>query len=385
MELPNPISPRVQQPPIISWEEQLHDHNQKIEEYLQNRVFRGCTYESTVKSARTVLKRLFDLVPIPDPNHPDGHRHILVWEFLDPVRGSSRFGVLMSSLLQGNLAYGTRRRYLTELRAFCDYVVAKPNIPGSSNLTIIEKYGPIALPFTKYDLPVHAQDRPTKPRYALSAEVRDEFYEFLRTEHLPNHPVPHLGAQDYVAIVLQTEIGARTSELLGIRSSGASCDIDWQAGRVRLFGKAKAFSGKRVRTVPLTAFAMEVLRVFEKVFKPMFPRRGDESEYLFLDKDGDPLMDHQYIYNFRKIVELAREAGVPLPEDLRPHDLRRTCATLALEQNPLEYRKVLRKLGHTYPSSAAPYLIATDADVEDEQGDLIDIFIDPDMEKRGTK
>ena len=214
MELPNPISPRVQQPPIILWEEQLHDHNQKIEEYLQNRVFRGCTYESTVKSARTVLKRLFDLVPIQDPNHPDGHRHILVWEFLDPVRGSSRFGVLMSSLLQGNLAYGTRRRYLTELRAFCDYVVAKPNIPGS-NLTIIEKYGPIALPFTKYDVPVHAQDRPTKPRYALSTEVRDQFYEFLRTEYLPNHPVPHLGAQDYVAIVLQTEIGARTSELLG--------------------------------------------------------------------------------------------------------------------------------------------------------------------------
>ena len=110
-----------------------------------------------------------------------------------------------------------------------------------------------------------------------------------------------------------------------------------------------------------------------------------QSEYLFLDKGGDPLMDHQYFYNFRRIVELARDAGVPLPEDLRPHDLRRTCATLALEQNPLEYRKVLRKLGHTYPSSAAPYLIATDADVEDEQGDLIDIFINPDIEKRGTK
>ncbi len=382
MELPNPISPRVQQP-IISWEEQLHDHNQKIEEYLQNRVFRGCTYESTVKSARTVLKRLFDLVPIQDPNHPDGHRHILVWEFLDPVRGSSRFGVLMSSLLQGNLAYGTRRRYLTELRSFCDFVVAKPNIPGS-NLTIIEKYGPIALPFTKYDLPVHAQDRPTKPRYALSAEVRDQFYEFLGTEHLPNHPVPHLGAQDYVAIILQTEIGARTSELLGIRSSGASCDIDWQAGRVRLFGKAKAFSGKRVRTVPLTAFATEVLRVFEEIFKPMFPRH-DASEYLFLDQGGNPLMAHQYFYIFRRIVELARDAGVPLPEELRPHDLRRTCATLALEQNPLEYRKVLRKLGHTYPSSAAPYLIATDADVEDEQGDLIDIFISTDIEKRRKK
>jgi integrase len=289
----------------------------------------------------------------------------------------------MSSLLQGNLAHGTRRRYLTELRSFCDYVLAKPNIPGS-NLTIIEKYGPIAVTFTKFDLPVHAHDRPTKPRYALSAEVRDQFYEFLRTEYLPNHPLPHLGAQDYLAIILQTEIGARTSELLGIRSSGASCDIDWQAGRVRLFGKAKAFSGKRVRTVPLTAFAKEVLRVFEEIFKPMFPR-CDANEYLFLDKGGDRLMAHQYFYIFRRIVDLARDAGVPLPEDLRPHDLRRTCATLALEQNPLEYRKVLRKLGHTYPSSAAPYLIATDADVEDEQGDLIDIFIDPDIKKRRKK
>ena len=103
--------------------------------------------------------------------------------------------------------------------------------------------------------------------------LRDEFYEFLRTEYLPNHALPHLGAQDYTAIVLQAEIGARTSELLGIRSSGESCDIDWQTGRVRLFGKGKAFSGKRVRTVPLTPFAMEVLRVFEKIFKPMFPRQ----------------------------------------------------------------------------------------------------------------
>src|SRR5215204_5191421 len=383
MELPNPISPRVQQPPIISWEEQLHDHNQKIEEYLQNRVFRGCTYESTVKSARTVLKRLFDLVPISDPNHPDGHRHILVWEFLDPVRGSSRFGVLMSSLLQGNLAYGTRRRYLTELRAFCDYVVAKPNIPGSSNLTIIEKYGPIAVTLTKYDLPVHAQDRPTKPRYALSAEVRDEFYEFLRIEYLPNHPLPHLGAQDYTAIVLQTEIGARTSELLGIRSSGESCDINWQTGRVRLLGKGKAFSGKRVRTVPLTPLAMEVLRVFEKVFKPMFPRTA-AAGYLFLNEDGNQLSKRQFYNNFEKIVELARDAGVPLPEELRPHDLRRTFATNELERNPLAYRKVLRKLGHTYPSAAAPYLIATDADVEDEQSDLIDIFVNPYIEKRGA-
>ena len=378
MEPPNQISPPVKQPRIIPWEEQLQDHNEKIEEYLRNLVFRGCTYETTVKTAKVILKRLFDKLQIEDPNHPRGRRQILVWELLDPEHGSSRLGLLTSLLLHENLAHGTRREYIRELRGFCDYVLAKPNIPGTSELTISEKYGPIALTFTKYDLPVHAQDRPAKPRYALSPALLEEFYEFLRTEYLPNHSVPHLGAQDYTAIVLQAEIGARLSELLGIRS----CDIDWETGRVRLIGKAKPYSSKRVRTVPLTPFAMEVLSVFEKIFKPMFPK-GAASDYLFLDKDGDRLTKNQYYRNFRKIVELALEAGLPLPKNIRPHDLRRTCATNTLEENPLAYRKALRNLGHTFPSSAAPYLIATDADVEDEQSDLIDIFVNPDVEKRG--
>jgi len=380
MELPNPTSLTVEQPRIIPWEEQLQDHDLKIEEYLQNLLFRGCMYETTVKTAKVILKRLFNGLQIEDPNHPRGCRQILVWELLNPERGSSRLGLLTSFLLHEKLAHGTRREYIRELRAFCDYVLAKPNIPGSSELTIIDKYGPIALTFTKYDLPVHAHDRPTKPRYALSAALLYEFFEFLRTEYLPSHSLPHLGAQDYTAIVLQAEIGARTSELLGIRS----CDIDWQKGRVRLFGKAKPYSGKRVRTVPLTPFAMEVVRVFEDIFKPMFLQSA-ATGYLFHDKDGDPLTVQQHGRNFRKIVELARNAGLPLPEDLRPHDLRRTFATNELEENPWAYRQVLRKLGHTYPSSAAPYLIATDADVEDEQNDLIDIFVSPYVEKWGTK
>jgi integrase len=129
---------------------------------------------------------------------------------------------------------------------------------------------------------------------------------------------------------------------------------------------------------------MEVVRVFEKVFKPMFPRTA-AAEYLFLNEDGNRLSNDQFYSIFEKIVELARDAGVPLPEDLRPHDLRRTFATNELERNPWAYRKVLRKLGHTYPSSAAPYLIATDADVEDEQNDLIDIFVNPYIEKRGKR
>ena len=116
----------------------------------------------------------------------------------------------------------------------------------------------------------------------------------------------------------------------------------------------------------------------------MFPI-SSEKDYLFLDNNGKRLMAYQYARIFRKIVQQARNFGVPLPEDLRPHDLRRTFATNSLEKNPSGYRQVLKYLGHTYPSSAAPYLIATDDDVEEQQTDLIDVFVDPDTNMWGRK
>jgi site-specific recombinase XerD len=127
-----------------------------------------------------------------------------------------------------------------------------------------------------------------------------------------------------------------------------------------------------------------VLNVFERVFKPMFPKPS-ESDHLFLNADGSRLTRYQFWKALKKMVALARQSGVLVPEDLRAHDLRRTFATNKLEKNPLEYWKVLKMLGHSYPSSTAPYLIATDDDVEEEQADLIDIFVDPYIDKRGTK
>lgn len=269
----------------------------------------------------------------------------------------------------------------TERPYFCEYVITKPNIPGTSEVTFAEKYGPIALSFSKYDLPVHAQDRPLKRRLALAPALVDEFYEYLRTDYLPDHRFPHIAARNYTAIVLQTEIGARVSELLAIESQR---DIDREGARVRLFGKAKAYGGKRIRWVPLTELAADVIEVFERVFKPMFPN-ADQSKHLFLNFDGEPISFRSYCKIFRTIVAKARKAGVPLPQDLRPHDLRRTFATNKLAADPLSYRQVLKQLGHSYPSSAAPYLIATDENVAESQADLIDIFVDPSIIKVGGK
>lgn len=116
----------------------------------------------------------------------------------------------------------------------------------------------------------------------------------------------------------------------------------------------------------------------------MFPT-SVENDYLFLNEKGLRLEPYQFWRNLRKMIQLATKFGVPVPEALRSHDLRRTCATNRLEKNPLGYRKLLKDLGHSYPSSVAPYIIATDDDVEDQQADLIDIFVDPYIEKRGEK
>lgn len=365
----------------IPWEEQFEDHENKIEEYIQNCIFRGCSVEGTIRR-KAELQTVFRRLKIADSTHPAGRRQLIVWDLLNPSRGSHYVNLIISSLLKDDVAPGTRRKYMSALRWFCDYVVAKPNLPGSSQLSLPEKYGPLVTSFTKYDLPIHAADRPRKKRYALAPELRDDFFEFLRLEHLANHPQPHVAARNYTAIILQAEIGARSSELLAIRSKGGSSDIDEVNDRIRLYGKGKPYSGKRLRWVPLTPLATEVLRTFEKFFKPLFPK-SREPDYLFLSKDGVRLTTFAYWKMFQRIVKRAIEFGLPLPKDVRPHDLRRTFATNEYQKNPLAYRKVLKHLGHSYPSSAAPYLIATDEDVEEQQGDLIDIFIDPYIERRG--
>ena len=198
-------------------------------------------------------------------------------------------------------------------------------------MSLPEKYGPLVTSFTKYDLPIHAADRPRKKRYALAPELRDDFFEFLRLEYLRNHSQPHVAARNYTAIILQAEIGARSSELLAIRSKGESSDIDELNGRIRLYGKGKAYSGKRLRWVPLTPLASEVLSPFQKFFKPLFPKSPD-SDYLFLSEDGVRLTSFAYWKVFQRIVKRAIEFGLPLPEDVRPHDLRRTFATNKLSE-----------------------------------------------------
>src|SRR5215510_12674922 len=216
----------------VPLEEQFEDHENKIEEYIQNCIFRGCSVEG-ISRRKAELQTIFRRLKIADSTHPAGRRQLVVWDLLNPSHGAHYVSLIISSLLKDDVAPGTRRKYMNALRWFCDYVVAKPNLPCSSRVSLPEKYGPLVTSLTKYDIPIHAADRPRKKRYALAPELRDDFFEFLRLEYLQNHPQPHVAARNYTAIILQAEIGARSSELLGIRSED---DIDELNGRIRLFG-----------------------------------------------------------------------------------------------------------------------------------------------------
>jgi hypothetical protein len=237
----------------LPYEERRRDHENKVAEYLENCMFRGCTDE-TVRGFKSVLKRMFERAGVADTTQPYGYRPALVWELLNPESGYLRIGALIESLLRDNIAPDSRRKFITIFRGFLEYVLAKPNIPGSDGETFAEKYGPITLTLTRYDLPIHTQDQPRKERHALSPGLCADFFEWMRTDYVPSHDMPHIAARNYTAIVLQTEIGARVSELLSIKSEGDGCDIDKVKNRVRLFGKAKPYSGSaRVgcRSLPL--------------------------------------------------------------------------------------------------------------------------------------
>ena len=197
---------------LIPWTERKADHNNKIDEYLRNCIFRGYSEDTSIKKIKSTLKRIFQRVEIEDATHEEGRRQLLFWEILHPELGSCRLGLIITSLLQDDLAPDTQRQYMIHLRNFCDYVVAKPNLPGNAHVTIDEKYGPINSTFTKYDLPIHCQDKPSKPRHALSMPLRDEFYECLRTIYLPGHGVPYVAARNYTIVILKAETGARISE-----------------------------------------------------------------------------------------------------------------------------------------------------------------------------
>jgi integrase len=96
--------------------------------------------------------------------------------------------------------------------------------------------------------------------------------------------------------------------------------------------------------------------------------RSAESELVFTDEDGSPLIPQRITHRFRRLVR-----RLPLPT-IRLHDLRHTHATLLLQAG-VPVKVVSERLGHATVAltldTYAHVLPAMDADAADRFGDLL--------------
>ncbi|MDT4952774.1 MAG: hypothetical protein QOJ02_912 [Acidobacteriota bacterium] len=351
IDLPQP------RPSQVPWPEQKVEHDWNLQRYLHTFRMRNFS-EDTRRWSEQFITGFFDSILVKDPTHPSGVRNLLLWDLLSPKNGSSCVLKFAESLMAAGLKLKTRHKYLKEIKYCCEFVIAHPELPGtSSEQNVITKYGPIKQPVSKYYCPPHAPDADEADRHFLSRAQRDSFYEFIRSEYLLRSRRPHIVGRDLTMIELAWGSGFRISELIHAHSQGADRDIDYVNSRIRTrWGKGAKCRGKKTRWSILTPRTRIVLQGYEEHIRPAFPQAESRPE-LFLSSVGGTMSYQECWIRLAKIVKAARQAGVNLPSKVRWHDLRRTFATLFLEDNPHQFWLLMKLMGHSARGTMSSYVL----------------------------
>ena len=158
-------------------------------------------------------------------------------------------------------------------------------------------------------------------RDALTEEQMLSFLDVIRSDKAGN--------KSYDFIVLLFETGLRISEMIGLKVS----DIDLTARKVsvkhqlsadKTTTETKTMAG--VREIPLTDTAcLSLKRVLrERSKKQVKPEYG---EYLFIGKNGEPVMANCWQEKFRRLKKKWMEREPELATDVTPHVCRHTFCT----------------------------------------------------------
>ena len=138
------------------------------------------------------------------------------------------------------------------------------------------------------------------------------------------------GVRDKAMLELMYASGLRVSELISLKRK----NLNLKKGIVTIFGK-----GAKERKVPVGEFAMEY--VVKYINEVRGKNKNSGSEYLFLNKNGEPI-SRQYF--FMQIRKYATQVGID--KVVSPHTLRHCFATHMLEGGA-QLRAVQEMLGHT--------------------------------------
>ena len=138
------------------------------------------------------------------------------------------------------------------------------------------------------------------------------------------------GIRDRAMLETMYSSGLRVSELLNLKRG----QVNLNKCIITVFGK-----GAKERKVPIAEYAVEYIKKYinEVRNKSEFKK----SDYLFLNKSGNPL---SRVYFFKKVREYAELAGIEMT--ISPHTLRHSFATHLLNHGA-QLRMVQGMLGHT--------------------------------------
>ena len=146
------------------------------------------------------------------------------------------------------------------------------------------------------------------------------------------------GFRDRAMLELMYSSGLRVSELLSLKVR----QVNLNKGIINVIGK-----GNKERKVPIGEYASDFLKKYIEEVRSHNP--GKRTEYLFLNKYGNPI-SRQYF--FKQIKKYAEMAGIE--EDVSPHTLRHCFATHMIE-NGAELRALQEMLGHVNLSTTQIY------------------------------
>lgn len=217
----------------------------------------------------------------------------------------------------------TVSRKISTLKSFYKYLKENDVIKSSPALSIkypkADKKLPNFVPYNELES-------------MINATKRDTFYE-----------------RDDLIIELMYATGVRVSELVNIKLD----DIDFETNSIRILGK-----GSYMRTVYFGEYARDA------IFKYMNGLRikllnGKESEYLFLNKNGNNITTR----GIQKIIDkIVSETDVKTK--VSPHTLRHTFATHLLD-NGCDLRSVQELLGHKNINTTEVYTHVTSERLKD--------------------
>ena len=170
---------------------------------------------------------------------------------------------------------------------------------------------------------IETPKRPKRLPNCLSEEEIDRLLE------APDLETPS-GIRDRAMLETMYASGLRVSELLNLKRK----NINLNKGIITVFGK-----GSKERKVPIAGYAIDYINKYLTEVRNKSEYKS--SDYLFLNKNGDPL---SRVYFFKVVKKYAELAGISTP--ISPHTLRHSFATHLLNHGA-QLRMVQEMLGHT--------------------------------------